>query len=151
MPSDLESLITDRFEDLAGDPMFPLTVAPDAFELRAALDWLGDPRGRLILDVGCAKGRFVRALVDRGGRMVGVDRTWSLLRAAAGSVPEASFVRSSITHLPFLASRCDALLCVEVIEHVPDVERALAELARVLKPGGRAIVVDKNLLGIGFS
>src|SRR5262245_47865730 len=148
---DLETLIADRFEDLAGDPMFPLTIAPDAFELRAALEWLGEPRGRLVVDVGCAKGRFVRALSDRGARMVGVDRTWNLVRAASGSVPQASFVRSSITHLPILASRCDALLCVEVIEHVPEVERALAELARVLKPGGRAIVIDKNLLGIGFS
>jgi malonyl-CoA O-methyltransferase len=147
----LEALIAERFEKLADDPMFPLTIAPDAFELQAALEWLGELRGRLVLDVGCAKGRIVKALSDRGARMVGADPVWKLLKPASSSVPEASFVRSSITHLPFLASSCDGIVCVEVIEHVPDLEPALAELARVLKPGGRAIIIDKNLLGIGFS
>lgn len=151
MRADLEALIAERFERLADDPMFPLTIAPDAFEFQATLEWLGDPRGRLILDVGCAKGRFVKALSDRGARMVGADPVWKLLRTASSRVPTAAFVRSSVTHLPFLESSCDALLCVEVIEHLPELEKALAELARVLRPGGRAIVIDKNLLGIGFS
>src|SRR5262249_1114178 len=49
-----------------------------------------------------------------------------------------------------LDSTCDGLVCVEAIEHVPDVDSAIAEVARVVKPGGRAIVIDKNPLGVGY-
>src|SRR5262245_66517751 len=65
--------------------MFPRDALPDDFELRAALAWLGDVRASLILDLGCARGRFVRAMSASGARVVGVDRSWELLRTAFDS------------------------------------------------------------------
>ena len=147
---DLETLIASHFEGLAQGTMFPLEIAANAFELEAVLRWLGDPRGRLILDAGCAKGRFVRALSDMGARAVGTDPVWGFIRAASQNVPHRPFVVSTVTRLPFADGTYYGVLCVEVLEHVPDLDAALAELARVLKPGGRAIIIDKNLLGIGY-
>lgn len=151
MSDDLEAIISRRFEQLADSPMFPLDVAPDDFQLVAVLDWLGDVRGRLILDVGCAKGRYVRALSDRGARVVGADPTWKMLQTASRSVPRCSFVLSTATKLPFADASCDAALCLEVIEHIPQIDLAFSEVSRVLKPGGRVILIDKNLIGIGYN
>jgi ubiquinone/menaquinone biosynthesis C-methylase UbiE len=151
MSQDLESLISDRFEELADSSMFPHDIPPDDFTLKAVREWFGDVRGRLILDVGCARGRFVKALSGAGARVVGTDRTWKLLVEAARSQPDRSFVLSTATRLPFADASYDGLLCVEVIEHIPETDRAFAEMARVLKPGGRAIIIDKNLLGIGYN
>ncbi|HET6373808.1 MAG TPA: class I SAM-dependent methyltransferase [Candidatus Polarisedimenticolia bacterium] len=150
MSQDLETLIFKRFDDLAETAMFPQEMQPDDFELVAVLDGLGDVRGRLILDLGCAKGRFVRALASLGARVVGADPTWKLLAAASKSAPGGAFVLSSATRLPFADSRYDGVVCVEVIEHIPEIDTALAEIARVLKPGGKAVIIDKNPIGIGW-
>lgn len=150
MTHDLETIISRRFEELAESAMFPQDVAPDDFELRATLDWLGNVRSRLVLDVGCAKGRFVKALSHLGARVIGADPTWKLILAASRNAPGCAFALSTATRLPFLGSTYDGALCIEVIEHIPDLDRALGEIARTLKPGGRAIIIDKNLLGLGF-
>jgi SAM-dependent methyltransferase len=128
--------------------MFPADIEPDDFELQAVLQGLGTLQGRRVLDVGCAKGRFVQALAQRGARMVGLDPAGSLLRAAARH--GSPLVQSSATSLPFASASFDALVCVEVVEHIPDIDRAVAEMSRVLRPGGRAILIDKNPLGLGY-
>jgi len=150
MSQDLETLISGHFEDLADNPMFTHEIPPDDFALKAVMEWCGDLRGRLLLDVGCAKGRYVKALSAAGARMIGIDPTWNLLHAAAASQPGQAFALSTATKLPFLNASYDGLLCVEVIEHIPDVDSAFSEMSRVLKPGGRAIIIEKNPLGIGF-
>src|SRR5262245_46936553 len=149
MSHELENIISGRFGELANGAMFPDDIPPDDFELKAVIDRWGDVRGRLLLDVGCAKGRFVRALSAAGAEVMGLDRTWKLLQAACRIHPAHSFVLSTATRLPFADASYDGLLCIEVIEHLPDLESAFAEMARVLKPGGEAIIIDKNLLGIG--
>ena len=148
--TDLERLISGRFDELATSPMFPRDVAPDDFELEAALEWLGDVRSRVVLDLGCARGRFVKALSALGARVVGVDRSLQLLHTASKNAAGSPVVLSTATRLPFADSTYDGLLCIEVIEHIPGLEAALSEIARVLKPGGRAIIIDKNPVGVGY-
>jgi ubiquinone/menaquinone biosynthesis C-methylase UbiE len=148
--SEIERLISGRFDELAATAMFPRDVSPDDFELRAALAWLGDVRSSLILDLGCARGRFVRALSASGARVVGVDRSWELLRTALDGPGGGSFVLSTATRLPFADSIFDGIVCIEVIEHIPELGAALSEIARVLMPGGRAIIIDKNPIGVGY-
>src|SRR5262245_57856673 len=144
----LEPIIRGHFETRAGTADFPEVIAEDAFELVAIREWLGEVRGQRILDLGCAKGRFVRALAARGADMVGADPTWGMLlpaRRAGGA-----YVQTTATALTFAEGSFDALICVEVIEHIPDIDRALAEMSRVLRPGGRAILIDKNPSGVGY-
>ncbi|MGH9869778.1 MAG: class I SAM-dependent methyltransferase [Candidatus Polarisedimenticolia bacterium] len=143
---ELEPLIRGHFETKARD--FPEEIPVDAFELEAVVDWMGDVRSRRILDLGCAKGRFVRALTAMGADVVGTDPALAMLRPARRA--GGSYVQSTATRLPFGEGSFDGVICVEVIEHIPDVDRALDEIARVLKPGGRAILIDKNPTGIGY-
>jgi ubiquinone/menaquinone biosynthesis C-methylase UbiE len=145
--TDLERLISGRFDELAATPMFCRDVAPDDFELKAALEWLGDVRSHVVLDLGCA--RDVKPLSAFGARVVGVDRSWQLLHTAPKNAGGSPFVLSTATRLPFADSTYDGVLCIEVIEHIPELEAALCEIARVLKPGGRAIIIDKNPVGVG--
>jgi len=140
----LEDLIARRFDQLSEDPMFPDQVSPDDFELRAVLDFLGPVEGRTILDVGCAKGLFCRALAAHSARMTGIDPSERFIEAAV-NLGGAEYRVGSATALPFPDCSFDGLFSIEVMEHVPETAAALAELARVLKPGGRALVIDKNI------
>ena len=96
--------------------------------------------GALVLDLGCGKGRFARRLERAGARVVGFDLSSRMLAEADG----LDRVRGSARALPFGDGTFDAVVAVEVFEHVEDVAVAIAEARRVLKPGGRLIVVDKN-------
>lgn len=100
-----------------------------------------------VLSVGCGPGFETTSLaadVDERGSVVGVDVNESSLAAArdrCADRPQVSVVRGDATALPFGDGRFDAAVAKQVLGFVPDVEAALAELYRVLAPGGRAAVV----------
>ncbi len=102
-------------------------------------------RGRRILDLGCGKGRFARILADRGARVVGLDISAAMLAAARGGALHR--VRGSARRLPFRDATFDAAIAVEVFEHLESraIDEACDELLRVLRPGGRFVLVDKNV------
>lgn len=96
------------------------------------------------LDAGCGDGRYLAALADElPGRRAGVDLSARILETARARV-EADFRRASLEQLPFGDGEFDLLLCTQVIEHVPDPGRAVAELARVLRPGGTLVISTDN-------
>ncbi|MFQ6099701.1 MAG: class I SAM-dependent methyltransferase [Anaerolineae bacterium] len=145
--ANVESRIRERFDDVSQDrETFPAHVEPDDFEWLAVKRALGLSTGAKVLDAGCGRGRFSRALAGEGARVVGVDLSHRLTRAAAQL--GGDFCQASVTRLPFAAESFDAVVCVEVLEHVPDVPTALAEMARVLCRGGKAVVVDKSLCSL---
>lgn len=96
------------------------------------------PPGRL-LDLGCGTGHSHRLLAPR--ETVGVD----LDPAALAGQERETFV-ADMRDLPFPDARFDSVLSVQSIEHVPDPERVLAEVRRVLRPGGVAMFVTPNRL-----
>lgn len=102
--------------------------------VRAYLDAL--PRGAHVLDAGCGEGVLVSEYADRLD-ISGVDANYSSDRVAEGSV----------TALPFTDATFDHALCLDVLEHLSfeDQPRALAELHRVLEPGGELLVSVPNL------
>jgi ubiquinone/menaquinone biosynthesis C-methylase UbiE len=109
---------------------------------------LGARRGERVLDVGCGPGFFVTELLDRVGSdgwVVGLDLSPDMLAVArkrAEGYPNVEFVQSSATPLPLDDGSFDRALSVQVLEYVEDVPAALAELRRVLRPGGRLVVWD---------
>jgi SAM-dependent methyltransferase len=88
---------------------------------------------RSVLDVGCAEGIVCRALHDLSWQntWTGCDVRDAALRIASQIAPHAHWTRANAFNLPFASAGFDLILCAEVLEHVPNPERALRELARV--------------------
>lgn len=92
------------------------------------------------LDLACGTGRHARRLVELGHRVVGIDLTPEMLRRAAESVPQASFREGDLREIPATSGEHDLVVCGLALAHVPDLPRAVNEMARVLRVGGIAIV-----------
>jgi SAM-dependent methyltransferase len=100
--------------------------------------------GRLVLDVGGGPGFFVGALRRAGARALCVDADVGEL-AGSGS-PESGSVLGSALDLPVASERVDVAFSSNVLEHVPDPERMLAEMVRVTRPGGTVFCAFTNWL-----
>ena len=113
---------------------------------------LGLQPGDLLLDLGCGFGRHAYEAARRGARVVAFDYAEQELKevrntfgamADAGEVRTASLagaVEGDGTRLPFADASFDRIIASEVLEHIPDDQRALDELSRVLRPGGSIAV-----------
>ncbi len=115
---------------------------------RLVRETLAVEAGQQVLDVGCGPGFYAAELlaeVGADGAVVGVDSSAAMLAAAvrrSAGLGNAAFKEGSATSLPLEDRAFDRALCVQVLEHVPDVSASLAELHRVLRPGGRVLVWD---------
>lgn len=98
------------------------------------------PAGAVVLDAGCGSGRIFRYELEPGCRVVGVD-----IGAELRDNPNVGErVRGDAQRLPFAGASFDAVLASHVMEHLTEPERALAEVARVLRPGGRLLLLTPN-------
>ena len=95
-----------------------------------------DGAGR-VLDLGCGDGQISRLLAGGGARVVGIDPTWNQIRVAHERGGGATYARSGAAALPFADGSFDAVVACLVFEHIDDVDAAIAEVARVLRPGGQ--------------
>jgi SAM-dependent methyltransferase len=96
--------------------------------------------GQLVLDAGCGNGSYLRALRGRPVRAVGCDLSPGMLRAAG----QPDLVNADITALPVRDGAFDVVLAIHMLYHVPDRTAAIAELRRVLAPGGACIAVTNS-------
>jgi SAM-dependent methyltransferase len=124
------------------------------WELFEALVEEGDLVGRRVLDVGCGTGRFAAALAERGAKVWGVDPSPEMLaQARAAARDGVGFKQGEAERLPFKDAWFERAILVLVV-HLVDRPRALAEVARVLAPGGRAVVatfVEEHFEGFGLN
>jgi 2-polyprenyl-6-hydroxyphenyl methylase/3-demethylubiquinone-9 3-methyltransferase len=100
------------------------------------IDWAGNT----VLDLGCAAGFMAEALADRGAVVTGVDPAADAVDAARRhAAPTGRAIRDDVglgEELPYDDKAFAAVICVDVLEHVADMGKVLAEVERVLKPGG---------------
>jgi SAM-dependent methyltransferase len=96
----------------------------------------------LVLDAACGTGRYSQYLAERGHRVVGVDRSPAMLAKAREKLPESDFREGDLEALPLASGSVEAAVCALALVHLPEVGRAVAELARVVRPGGRVILSD---------
>jgi malonyl-CoA O-methyltransferase len=123
---------------------FPDAIADTDGRVRAILDGLGEHAAGRVLDAGCGKGRFSRVLAARypSADLRGVDLSEAMLRHAPAVMQTTA---ATLLDLPFPEASFDAVFSVEALEHALDPEVAVDELCRVLRPGGRIVIVDKSL------
>jgi ubiquinone/menaquinone biosynthesis C-methylase UbiE/DNA-binding transcriptional ArsR family regulator len=103
------------------------------------------PREYAVADIGCGTGEVLALLASSVSRVIGVDREQAMLDAAARRCEHFSNIElklGEIDSLPIDDQALDAALCMLVLHHLSDVEGAFYEARRVLKPGGRLIVLD---------
>jgi ubiquinone/menaquinone biosynthesis C-methylase UbiE len=104
------------------------------------LDRIGLERGESVLDIACGTGVVARLAQQRGhvGRLVGIDLNTAMLAIARQKSASIEWIEGSALNLPFNSNSFDAVLCQLGLQFFPDRPLALKEMARVLKPGGRA-------------
>ena len=144
MSGELAMRIRQSFEEAAADEEhFPSSIDPRIFHVQLILREFGDLSGKRVLDVGCGKGRFARVLAGENpdALVVAVDLAEAMLRAAPRNLGRAA---ASMLALPFGAGVFDALYATESLEHAVDIDAAVAEMCRVLKPDGKIVIIDKN-------
>ena len=107
--------------------------------VRALID--ESPAGHA-LDAACGTGRHAAYLTARGHRVIGVDAVPEMLAAARARHPGIDFREGSLAALPVDTASADLAVCALACSHLPDLAPALAELGRVVRPGGRVIVSD---------
>lgn len=101
------------------------------------------PKSATIADVGCSTGYLLEDLARRhpAATLFGVDLISSGLRKAHAVLPRARLLQADACALPFGDGAVDAVVSANLLEHIPDDRRALAEIARILVSGGRAVLV----------
>ena len=146
VPEDADSDLSAR--------LFVLDLQEQLPGVQRLRDWtlgvLGPRPGDVAVDVGCGFGTEVRRLADLvgpGGRSVGVEPDPGLRAEAEQRTSDstsATYVDGEAGALPLADESVDVLRCERVFQHLSDPEGAAREFARVLAPGGRAVVVDSD-------
>ena len=136
----LFATIADRYDLITA----VLSYGQDA-RWKAKLVSLADVRrGERALDLAAGTGDIAFAIAARGAKTIGLDITHRMLQLAASKSSAARFITGDMTHLPFRPSAFDLVTTGYGLRNVPDLDTAIDEIARVLRPGGRLLSLDFN-------
>jgi ubiquinone/menaquinone biosynthesis C-methylase UbiE len=138
------SEIARHFNEAAADEEhFPSTIDPRIYHVRLILEHFGDLSGKRVLDVGSGKGRFARVLQTQypTANLFALDLAEAMLRHVPPGIHTCT---GSMTVLPFRTESVDHAYATESLEHAVDIDAAIAEICRVVRPGGRIVIIDKN-------
>jgi len=139
------------YEDFASEwwnpraPRFRSLQHMTPFRLTVLREWLGDLRGRNVLDLGCGGGLLAVPLSQAGAHVTGIDQSVrSLQEAQLRATPDTRFMAGDIRAVPLPDGTFDVVLLADVLDHLPDYSTALSEAARLLRPGGQLFVSTIN-------
>jgi ubiquinone/menaquinone biosynthesis C-methylase UbiE len=137
--------ITRHFNEAAQDEEhFPSTIDPRIYHVQLIIEHFGNLNGERVLDVGSGKGRFARVLRERfpESAIVAFDLAEAMLRHVPEGIGRCA---GSMTALPFRSESFGFAYATESLEHAVDIDAAVAEVCRVVRPGGRIVIIDKNV------
>jgi arsenite methyltransferase len=142
---------TLRFDAAATKRIDAIYATPDVVAQRqATLDRLRLQPGERVVDLGVGPGYLaasIAELVDPGGRVSGIDISENMVamtRRRCGGFAHVEVEVGDVTRLPYADGSFDVGVSTQVLEYVADVDGALRELRRVLRPGGRAAIIDTD-------
>jgi len=132
-----DELLNPRVTPLLGRwPDLLLTYREHSRQTRA----LRLQNGAAVLDLGCSTGLFLRSLSTLVSIVpFGIDVSLGSLARAARAMPNGCWLLGQADNIPVVDESMDAVFAFDVLEHVPDMARAIGEVARVLRPGGKAL------------
>ncbi|MBI3432045.1 MAG: methyltransferase domain-containing protein [Hydrogenophilales bacterium] len=140
-----------HYDEKSTKQLLAVYVTPDVVAQREAFIRILNARpGECVLDVGSGPGFLASDIaweVGPSGRVCGVDVSEPLLAVArlhCAYQSQVDFRRGEATQLPFPDDEFDAVISTQVLEYVHDIEEALAEIRRVVRPGGRVVVVGTD-------
>lgn len=145
----LERVIGERFDKLSY--IFPETISRSDQRVRVLLNFFKNlNKGGKIIDVGCGKGRFLKAIIKKNSVVtpVGVDISKTMINVAKRNLLGAMFIVASATALPFQTGCFDYVFSVEMLEHIPNPNKAVEEMIRILKKRGRSVIIDKSKIAL---
>ena len=108
---------------------------------KALREYIGGQPGLQILEVGCGTGHWLEALQGSGRQLTGLDYSAGMLAKAQGRVPAIALIHGDAQSLPLPNHSFDKLFCINAIHHFPNKPAFLAEVRRVLRPGGKILSV----------
>jgi ubiquinone/menaquinone biosynthesis C-methylase UbiE len=122
---------------------YPSTIDPRILHVQVILAHLGELDRERVADVGCGKGRFARIVHERHpfARVAAVDLAEAMLAHVPAGIHRCA---ATMTALPLATGSCYAAYATESLEHAVDIPAAVAELCRIVRPGGRVAIIDKN-------
>ncbi len=122
---------------------------------RLVREYLGSLAGKRVLEIACGRGGFTTVLASLGGRVIGSDFSRTALEIARhkigpvnGTPPAISLAQSDAAKLPFLPDSFDIIISCETIEHLPDPQAALSEMARVCRSNGFLYLTTPNYFNL---
>ncbi len=134
----------NEIEQLASDRQFALDRSTMEHFSRIG-DWIPFDRAGRVLELGCGPGRYAAMLASIGHDVVGVDPlsydTWDMIRRRRQLELKSEVFAES---LPYADASFDYVACMGALLYFKDANKAIAEIRRVLKPGGRLIVRNIN-------
>lgn len=121
-----------------------LGAITEGLEDRLLFDFIGRVDGRDVLDIGCGDGTLAMTLAARGGRVSGIDASPAMIAAATqraqASGAAISFQQGRVQKLPYGDAQFDIVVAKTIFCFVDDPSEGFAEIARVLRPGGRLVI-----------
>ncbi len=113
------------------------------------VDLLAPQPGERLLDIGCGLGQVLELSAARGAEVFGIDSSPSMVERARRKVPHATIEVGPAEEIPFPDDSFDIVTAVATFHHWADRDAGLAEAVRVLAPGGRLLIVEKDLTSGG--
>lgn len=143
--------VTLQFDDASSRRIEAVYQAPDIVAQRArVLELLALEPGERVADLGCGPALLAVDMarqVGHSGTVDGLDASPSMIalgRRRVAAFPRVRLCAGGVTDLPYADRAFDVAVCTQVYEFVADIEGALRELKRVIRPGGRALIMDTD-------
>lgn len=139
-PSGWTDELTHLHEVTGGSDHF-IDVASREHACAEVMRFMTNP-GSAVLEVGCSSGFLLRELIARlpGRRVLGADYTRETLETLSKQLPDVPLIQFDLTRCPLPSNSVDVIVLLNVLEHIDDHETAVAQLFRIVRPGGAVIV-----------